>query len=302
MPCHFPIHAFKEKQRDQKINIVFKRSDSWKGERIDIPCGQCLACRLERARQWAVRCTHEASLYEENSFITLTYDDKNLPKNGSLEICHFQKFMKRLRRQNEGKKIRYFHAGEYGSETRRPHYHALLFNHTFEDKKLFSCRDDIKVYTSETLSGLWPYGFSTIGDVTYDSAGYVARYNLKKITGKNSKEFYGEKKPEYCTMSRRDGIGKGWYAKYKSDCYPNDRIFVNGAYCKPPKYYDGLLSKEDPSTMALLKIKREEEANKKTCNDVINGKTIVESDSTDRRLIVKNEVKEAQVKMLKRMV
>lgn len=301
MPCYKPLHAYKAKSNDaQKIAIVFKRTDSWRGEKIDLPCGQCIGCRLERSRQWAVRCMHEASLYEKNSFITLTYNEENLPKDGSISVEHFQLFMKRLRKRY-GKGIRYFHCGEYGESLGRPHYHALLFNHDFEDKKYFSENNGNRVYTSDELNELWKKGHGIIGNVTFESAGYVARYALKKVTGKNAEDHYGQKKREYCTMSRRPGIGKMWLEKFRGDVYPNDKLWINGRYVHPPKYYDSQLQKLDPSTMALLKIQREKNAEKNTCIDVLsNGKVIVESDSCDRRLIAKEETKNAQISLLSR--
>lgn len=297
MPCYHPLHAFKGLSEDkQKIKICFKRSNSWRGEKIDLPCGQCIGCRLERARQWAVRCTHEASLYDKNCFITLTYNDENLPKEHSLILEHYQLFMKRLRKKY-GSGIRFFHCGEYGEEFGRPHYHALLFNHDFEDKKYHSTHNGSRLYTSESLSTLWPFGFSIIGEVSFESAGYVARYALKKVTGKKSGEYYQQRKPEYCTMSRRPGIGKKWYEKYKGEVYPNDKIFLRGIQAKPPKFYDKQLEKENPSEMAIIKIQREKDAGKKYCTDVVRGKTIVESDSTDRRLNDKEVTKTAQMSL-----
>lgn len=300
MPCYHPLHAFKAKSEDtQKTKIAFNRNNSWRGEKIDLPCGQCVGCRLERSRQWAVRCTHEASMYENNCFITLTYSDENLPENNSLKLRDFQLFMKKLRKRF-GKDIRFFHCGEYGENPSlpRPHYHALLFNFDFEDKKVHSQKNGYKIYTSDILSSLWEHGHSVIGDVSFESSGYVARYTLKKITGEKAKDHYGLRKPEYATMSRRPGIGKRWYDKFKGDVFPLDRVNVRGVDSKPPRYYDSQLQKEDPSTMALIKIERE--AKKRFCTDVINGKTIIESDSSDRRLLAKEVTKEAQLKMLKR--
>lgn len=304
MPCYFPLHAYKDKSKDAyKTKICFKRADSWRGEKIDLPCGQCIGCRLEKARQWAVRCMHEAQMHENNCFITLTYNDYNLPRNGSLKLKDFQLFMKRLRKKF-GSGIRFFHCGEYGEgvqdgeEVGRPHYHALLFNFDFEDKKVYTQKDGYKTYTSETLSGLWPYGYSVIGEVNFDSAGYVARYSLKKISGEKATSHYRGKKPEYCTMSRRPGIGKKWFDKYRYEVYPLDRVNVRGVDSKPPRFYDNQMQKEDPSTLWLVKIQREQ--NKKFCNDVVNGKVIVESDSCDRRLIAKEVTKRAQIGLLSR--
>jgi hypothetical protein len=167
--------------------------------------------------------------------------------------------------------------GEYGENLEHskngklghPHYHACIFNHDFADKRLFRNRDGTRLYTSETLSKLWPYGFSTIGDVTFESAAYVARYVLKKQLGKNANEFYehldvdtGELiklKPEFTTMSRRPGIGKPWYDKYKSDL-KKDFITSRGVKMKPPKYYDSQLEIENPSEYENLKTERKKNA------------------------------------------
>lgn len=300
MPCYRPLHAFKGHSEDkQKIKIAFKRSDSWKGERIELPCGQCIGCRLDRARDWAVRCVHEASLYEDNCFITLTYDDKNLPKDGSLCLRDFQLFMKRLRKKY-GKGIRYFHCGEYGEKNKRPHFHALLFNHDFKDKQYFKTKNGFQIYTSPSLSELWEKGFSTVAGASFESAGYVARYSLKKVTGEKAKDYYGDIKPEYATMSRRPGIGKEWLLRFSGDVYPSDNIVINGTTTRPPRYYDNVYGKNDPSTIALLKIKRETNAEKFVVTDHKNGRDIFESDSCDRRLIEKEKTKQGQLALYSR--
>lgn len=178
MPCYSPLPAFKGPVKENgKISILWKAPEGT--EKLDLPCGKCVGCRLNRSRQWAIRCMHEASLYDKNCFITLTYDDEHLPKNRGLDVSHFQNFMKRLRKEY-GQGIRFFHAGEYGSKTRRPHYHALLFNHDFVDKSLIAVRNDHRLYVSPSLQRLWPFGYSSVGDVTFESAAYVARYSLKK--------------------------------------------------------------------------------------------------------------------------
>lgn len=257
MPCYHPIQGFKAKSKDpQKTLLVFKRSQSWRGESLKIPCGQCIGCRLEKSRQWAVRCVHEASLYAKNCFITLTYSDENLPPKSSLCLKHFQDFMKRLRKRF-GPGIRFFHCGEYGERLERPHYHALLFNHDFEDRKLWTEREEQRLYVSRSLSELWPLGFSTVGDVTFNSASYVARYVVKKITGKGAEQHYLGRTPEYITMSRRPGIGRRWFETFRGDVYPADDLIVRGNHSRPPRYYDDLLGKTDPSLLASLKIERE---------------------------------------------
>lgn len=299
MSCYSPLHAFKGKSDNtEKIKIVFRRPDSWKGEALDLPCGQCVGCRLERSRQWAVRCMHEASLYSDNSFLTLTYAPESLPVDNSLQKSHFQNFMKRLRKSIAPKRVRYYHCGEYGEKLARPHYHALLFNHDFHDKLYFKGQDQNTISTSETLSKLWPYGFSVVGQVTFESAAYVARYILKKVTGDKSEEHYQGRQPEYTTMSRRPGIGHGWYEKFKTDVYPHDRIIVRGNPTRPPRFYDNLLGREDRSTLELLKIKREKNGNHFVCDTLSDGTVVRVSDTSGPRLLVKEEVKKAAIKNL----
>ena len=183
MACFQPLHAYHASEADSegKRAISFSRP---KGDSrmVKLSCGQCIGCRLERSRQWALRCSHEASMYDENCFITLTYREDALPPLGSLDKRHFQLFMKRLRKRYPKKTIRYFQCGEYGEKLSRPHYHACLFNHDFDDKKLFKVEGENRLYVSEKLTQLWPYGYSTVGAVTFESAAYVARYVTKKMT------------------------------------------------------------------------------------------------------------------------
>ena len=162
MPCYHPIPAYRSPRcldlKSGKPKIFFKEIQvkAWPGyESFEVPCGQCIGCRLERSRQWAMRCCHEASLYDLNCFITLTYDPEHLPPDGSLVLDHFQRFMKRLRKRF-GSGIRFFHCGEYGEKFARPHYHACLFNFDFPDKVLYTIRDEIRLYRSAILEELWP--------------------------------------------------------------------------------------------------------------------------------------------------
>lgn len=271
MVCYHPVQGWKGRVvgPSGRRPVVFNRKDGFVDLPVKVPCGQCIGCRLERSRQWAMRCIHEASLHENNSFITLTYSDKFLPEDRSLNLRHFQLFMKRLRKKC-GEGIRFYHCGEYGEKTHRPHYHACLFGHDFDDKVLFRVVNGNNLYTSSSLDGLWEKGFCTIGDVTFESAAYVARYIMKKVTGDAAEEHYeridpetGEiirLKPEYTTMSRGSkklgtgGIGKGWFEKYNKDVFPWDEVIVNGVRCKPPKYYDGLFEVLDAK--ACLEVKR----------------------------------------------
>lgn len=242
---------------------------------------------------------HEAAMHDENSFLTLTYDDLHIPPNQSLVLSDFQDFMKRLRKSIEPRKVRYYHCGEYGEENKRPHYHALLFGYSSPDRKFFSGKGSNRVFTSDSMQRLWPHGFVVEGEVTFESAAYVARYVMKKITGEKAEAHYAGRTPEYVTMSRRPGIGSGWFEKYKTDVYPRDGVVNRGIISRPPRFYDDLLGKQDPALLASLKINREKNS-QNFVTDVYNGKIIRESDSSMRRLACKAEVKEAQLKMLKR--
>lgn len=234
-----------------------------------LPCGNCRSCRLSFSRSWAVRCVHEASMHDRNCFLTLTYSPDKIPKDFSLCLDDFQDFMKRYR-YYFGNGIRYYHSGEYGDKLGRPHYHALIFGHDFDDKKFFKMSGPNKVYISPKLNEIWGLGYCYIGDVTFQSAGYVARYCMKKVTGKAAFEHYctgvdqdtGEmffRRPEYSTMSRREAIGKSWYQKFFNDVYPHGFLFMNGKRVLAPKYYDKLFAKDYPDLYDDLKIKRKAE-------------------------------------------
>jgi len=298
MPCYHPMQGYRS--RADNKTIVFNPRDGWIDRPITIPCGQCVGCRLERSRQWAVRCVHEASLHEDNCFITLTYNNESLPEDGSLNKKHFQDFMKRLRKKFKNKKIRYYHCGEYGDKNFRPHYHAIIFGLEFQDQKLFTVNNGEKLYTSETLEKIWPFGFSTIGNVTFESAAYVARYVMKKVNGKNAKNHYeridsntGEIYnliPEYNTMSRRPGIAAGWFDKYKDDVYPSDTIHLRDKTFRPPKFYDKMYEHLMPLEMEKIKKQRMTNMQKH------------ETDNTSDRLEVKERVKHAQLNKLIRQL
>lgn len=266
MSCFHPIEAYKiigEVTANDKAVIVFKKPDK-PYTTIKVPCSSCIGCRVARSREWALRCVHEASLHNDNCFITLTFNDDNLDNVGSLEKSDFQKFMKRFRKRFPDKRIRFFHCGEYGSHLMRPHHHAAIFGFDFPDRQLWQIRDGIKLYRSAILEELWPFGFCTVGDVTYESAAYIARYCTKKITGKKSKLHYmrvddttgecHELLPEYITMSRRPGLAREWIEKNTSDVYPKDFVTHKGRKFKPPKYYDRIYDVQYPDT--FLKIKK----------------------------------------------
>jgi hypothetical protein len=289
MPCYHPITAWRSKRLNAngKRPLVFNRKNGYEDMQLEVPCGRCIGCKLERSRQWATRCMHEASKHAENAFLTLTYDEDNLPQDLSLDITHFQKFMKRYRKILGDQKIRFFHCGEYGEISQRPHYHALIFGHKFKDLDLIR-GGDTPLYRSDQLSQLWPYGLSSIGEVTFQSAAYVARYVTKKITGEKAVEHYDGRKPEYCSMSQ--GIGKKWIQEYMDDVFPRDYVVTNEHPAKPPRYYSEQLKKKDPEAHDRLMAIRSGQADKKSLHP----------DSSYRRLYDREKCKKAQLEQCKR--
>lgn len=263
MPCYFPLQAVFTVRDDGKKDISFSNSNARSfrngmkligDSNITLPCGRCMGCRLERSRQWAVRCVHESKCYFDNCFVTLTYSPEYLPQDGSLDRKHVQDFLKRLRRRFDDIKIRVFYCGEYGDDLGRPHYHLCLFNFDFKDRKRWKKVHNGWYYTSEVLSELWPFGHSTCTDFSFETAAYVARYCTKKITGSSAEEHYQGKLPEFVGMSLKPGIGRTWYDKYaKTDLFPHDNVISRGVKSKPPRYYDVLRERDDPD--GFLKVK-----------------------------------------------
>lgn len=211
---------------------------------------------------------HEASIHEHNSFLTLTYNDSNLPPDGNLAPDDVTKFFKRLRKLLNGKKILYYYCGEYGENFSRPHYHIALFGHDFSsDRVPHRLTSSGAVYRSPQLEKLWPYGFSEIGNLEYDSARYVAGYVQKKVTGKKAKEHYqklnsetGEVHdvhPEFARMSRRPAIGLNWIQQYHTDIYNHDVCYVGDKKLRPPAYYDKWLQKNDEQKYIQIKMNRD---------------------------------------------
>lgn len=271
--CYHPVTAYyaREVNPSGKRSLVFKREFAYTGgdvrlsAELKLPCGGCVGCRLERARQWAVRCMHEKRMSQSSAFVTLTYDDDYLPVGGTLVKRDMQLFMKRLRR-GYGDGIRFFGCGEYGDLGGRPHYHLLLFNVGFADRRSFGkSKRGEQLFVSAGLSRVWRFGHHSIGDVTFESCQYVARYICDKITGERAEDHYrridrfGEcfdLAPEFVLMSRRPGIGLAWYDKYGDESFEHDNCIVGGKPTRIPRFYDKKLEASDPARMAAIKRER----------------------------------------------
>jgi hypothetical protein len=300
MPCFGPLTAYYAKDLNAatgKRSLRFKKDgETLSGVGIKLPCGRCVGCKLERSRQWAVRCMHEKNLHDKSCFLTLTYKDEYLPPGGTLVLRHLQLFMKRLRKAL-GDGIRFYACGEYGDHNARPHYHLLLFNVDFPDKVFHSCRGENDYFTSALVSKLWPFGHNLLGEVTKESAAYVARYVLKKISGAPAAGHYAvidahgevyDRVPEFTVMSRRPGLGTGYYEKYADEVYAHDSIVVSGREVRPPKFYDDRFEKACNRKYERIKLARRKKA------------LAAKADNTHKRLLVKEKIVIKALKELER--
>lgn len=282
MPCYSPLTAF----RSRGGGITFQRNSSVTGVPLKLPCGQCVGCRLERSRQWAMRMVQEAKLHKDNCVVTLTYDNKHLPPDGSLRKRDVQLFMKRLRKEY-GNGIRFYLCGEYGETTKRPHYHVVLFNFVFPDLRFHkNSKIGDKLYTSAIADKIWSHGFCVVGEVTFESCAYIARYVVDKVTGPKSAAYYSyvdgdgvvvSVVPEFTLMSRRPGIGSGYFEKYGAEVYAHDSCIIRGMECRPPRYYDVKMDAVDPKRMVVLKRKRRREALKHQADNTPERRRVKET-------------------------
>lgn len=261
---------------------------------------------------WKTRIHHEAKMHELNCFVTLTFADQHLPPDMSVSVRDIQLFMKRLRKRSG--KVRFFACGEYGDLDKRPHYHLILFGYDFPDRKPWSKTKSGHVQDrSAILESLWPFGFSTVGTVTHQSAGYVARYVLKKINGQRAEDHYqhlnpftGEfcrVRPEFARMSTKPAIGHSWFVANQRDAFPSDFVVIDGSKKPIPSYYLKQLKKQTlqqqqstnqylPSTHPLnpdyIKLQRHIQS--------IDNK----EEKTPERLAVREEVTRLRINRLKR--
>lgn len=280
MACYSPLKAYPIGKNLETGKTKYALSKLMPGDDrkdfIIIPCGQCIGCRIDYSRQWADRCMLEAKEHDSNYFLTLTYDDDHLDsvKSGyterdtgeykeilSLNKRDLQLFHKSLRKALDAEnrpKIRFFACGEYGEKTYRPHYHEICFGLVLDDLKFYKYNDlKLPLYTSEFLNKIWKKGYVIVGEATWESCAYVARYVTKKLKGVGS-EIYKEYNitPPFTVMSRKPGIGREYY-----DSHPEmfDYNYINFSTCDggrkiyPSRYFKNLLMVDDPDRYEQLK-------------------------------------------------
>ncbi len=260
---------------------------------VEVPCGKCIGCRLEYSRQWANRLMLELQYNDSAYFVTLTYNDEHVPTSFyegdfgdvypslTLNKRDFQLFMKRLRKAFSNDEIRFYAAGEYGTNTMRPHYHAIIFGLHLNDLVPFGKSElNYQYYTSESLQRVWSIvpkgevydpdkhniGFVSVASVSWETCAYVSRYVTKKLTGDES--FFYELFsicPPFSLMSRKPGIGRKWYDDHP-DCMDSEYINIStpegGRKFRPPKYFERLFEMDEPELSAELKETRRRMAEK----------------------------------------
>lgn len=325
MACFFPLRAYRSTERNPdtgKYGITFNPHHALvERSPLILPCSKCIGCKLDRTKQWAIRCVHELRTAGSGCFITLTYDDQHVPVDYSVNLRDLQLFFKRLRKHlrkaHPGLKIKFFACGEYGTQFGRPHYHACITGFDFPDRTFYRSNDQgDRMYKSELLAELWPAGLHEISDLTFKSAAYTARYVTQVISGDTEvvSQHYSRVspidgntynvKPEFATMSKKPGLGAEWFQRFKGDAFSfsdivnqdgevvgrrpsGDFLVVDNHKVKPPSYYLRQLSEAD----ALL-VQRERKRHS------IQPK--VKANNTPERLNVRKQVQEAKAKRLSR--
>lgn len=271
MTCYTPKNAILQEflaVNDKNFTLSKKKLKFIKEDEVQkfgtkvlkIKCGKCIGCKIDKANDWATRCYLETKQWQNSCFLTITYNDKNLPKNRSLKKSDIQKFLKRLRHHHKGieywnnprtgkkeKPIRYLYCGEYGPKTLRPHYHMALWNWKPTDLKYFDkTKNGDILYTSKELEKIWGNGFILIGNLEYQSSSYIARYTTKKIFEKNN---ITGREPEYIDMSRNGGIGLSYWKENKEQLKNLEHVYIktkDGTKIKNlPAYYIKQWEKEE---------------------------------------------------------
>ena len=273
MRCLYPRNVgFKS---DGKTIAWSPKNLSKEYPKFQLPCGKCIECRLDYSKNWAVRATHEAQLYRNNVFITLTYNEENIGNN-KLDYRDFQLFIKRLR-ETVDEKLSYMVCGEYGSKTKRMHWHAIIFNYRPKDAiPHYKTELGDQVYTSHALTELWGKGNTEFGSVTFKSAAYVARYATKQLEHGNDSEH--SFKPIFKT-SRHRAIGKAWLEKYYKDIFNYGSVILSGGKkTSIPRYYEKWMQKFhfEEYISYLTKVKHPKIIKAEEKSDELNQKFLTE--------------------------
>lgn len=295
--CNCPIIGYRhphELTKNGKQKIVFKEPYP-QAPKLELPCGRCIACRLEKTRQWGMRAEHEAKFHDENCFLTLTYNPEHLPPlfddDGCAHVAKrpLQLFIKRLRKSIPHLRIKYIASGELGENYDNPHYHICIFGYMPPDSQLLYNRDGHNYYISKSISMLWQYGFHTITDLNFQTARYTAKYAIKKQLGKEEKI----RPAEFFVCSQ--GIAQSHVNKYAKDMSVKGQTFANNHTCSLPRYYKNKLKDSEYKNLlenTLNKIKNKikikntkltliQKSNQKYNNEIIKRKQLTDVSETE---------------------
>lgn len=247
---------------DETFKLIKFNQKSLKYGYEQIACGKCWACQLNYSAEWATRIMLEAKKYDHNYFITLTYDDENVPILERLEYeetykmheeiieqktvqlendgtwqyslypDHIKTFLNSLRKylERKGHKgVKYFYCGEYGETTHRPHYHLILLNCPLDINQFYDTHidDNYKAHwKSREIERFWKKGMMDLAECEWSCIAYVARYCTKKLDMSGDKRVYLNKGllPEYVRMSK--GIGFDYFRQHKEEIYKNDEMIM----------------------------------------------------------------------------
>ena len=317
MPCTRPIQGWRCPESGK---VTLSPKTGHRSAYAELPCGRCIDCRLNRAREWGIRAVHERQLHDDASYLTLTFSEDRLPQDRSIDVAHVQKFIRSLRKRTrrlrtrpngELTPLRYLACGEYGASKLdqvpwsdvpeevglRPHYHLVVWGVDLRERFVKRTEAGHPLYRSSIVDAAWSdQGLCWVGDVTFQSSAYVAGYVTKKIYGaaadlQYTRIRYGTGEcwdvcPEFLTMSKKPAIATGWLERYWTDVYPRDEVILGGKRMKPPKFYDRWLEANHPAVFEQVKKARRDEQYARGLKE-----------RTEERRAVRDEVTRARVSL-----
>lgn len=258
MACFHQLPAWRSRSLtgERRFGITFQKSEAWTDLPMNLPCGKCIGCRIQRAQEWGTRVMNELKAAGPSAFVTLTYDDEHLPPGGTLVPNDLKLFWLRLRRKHD-KPFRYFACGEYGDKTNRPHYHAVVFGYWPQHRVRIPGERNTPMYRSDELDRLWPHGQARLSPVTRENAVYIAKYTLGKYDEQGQPRDFGQRRAPYLTMSTHPGIGH-YYAREHARALARFGGVRQrgGTLAAVPRYYVKVLARHEPNLADGLKRRR----------------------------------------------
>ena len=274
MKCLFPLSGLRSKKindatGNRPVVLSLAPKDGFVDQKLSLPCNKCLHCRINRTREFAIRSHHESLVgpsgpisQDNNHFVLLTYNDKNLPKHGALQASDVKKFLDRIRADCAWRGLpspRTFGCGEYGSKTQRPHYHINIFNLKLSDITYLKNLKQNKLYTSTYLTEKWKLGAVTLSPFSHLTAQYTAKYIVKALWADDPPE--GDTRVEApfplpsqgrVATSTQPGLGAFFLDRYAQEIVNLGAIEIDGALAPIPTYYKKRLQKKHNDLYKIL--------------------------------------------------